>query len=96
MGLFSNIGESLRRISFSAKIDDEYFEQLEEQLILADVGAETSARLVSALRERAKKSRLTEASQLRPVLRELVEQLLRVAPGAAPTEHPRVILMIGV
>ena len=66
MGLFSAIGAGLRKISFSAAIDDEYFDELEEQLILADVGVQTAGQIVAALRERAKKERLTEAAQLRP------------------------------
>ena len=62
MGLFSNIGAGLKMISFSAKIDDEYFEELEEQLIMADVGVATSTLIVEKLRERARKERLSEAS----------------------------------
>ena len=98
MGLFSAIGAGLRKISFSAAIDDEYFDELEEQLILADVGVQTAGQIVAALRERAKKERLTEAAQLRPVIQEVVRELLAAPAQNAetPTEHPRVILMIGV
>jgi fused signal recognition particle receptor len=96
MALFSNIGAGLRRISFAAKIDEEYFEQLEEQLILADVGVQTASALTEGLRARAKKDRLTEASQLRPLLREAVRDLLDVRPPVEPTENPLVVLMIGV
>ena len=53
MGLFANIGAGLRALSFSAKIDDEYFEELEEQLIMADSGVATAELIVSKLRERA-------------------------------------------
>ena len=98
MGIFSAIGAGLRRISFSARIDDEYFDELEEQLIMADVGVETSVLIVERLRERAKRDRLSEAEQLRPVIQEVVRELL-AAPGeggAVPTENPRVLLMIGV
>ena len=72
MGLFSNIGAGLRMISFSAKIDEEYFEELEEQLIMADVGVATATLIVGKLRERAKKERLTEAAQLKPVIKQVV------------------------
>ena len=87
MGIFSAIGAGLRRISFSARIDDEYFDELEEQLIMADVGVETSVLIVERLRERAKRDRLSEAEQLRPVIQEVVRELL-AAPGeggAVPT-----------
>ena len=98
MGIFSAIGAGLRRISFSARIDDEYFDELEEQLIMADVGVETSTLIVERLRERAKRDRLSEAEQLRPVIQEVVRELLAASGegGAVPTENPRVLLMIGV
>lgn len=96
MGLFSNISAGLRKISFTARIDDEYFEELEEQLIMADVGVQTSELIVSKLRERAKKGRLTDAADLRPVIKTLVRELLDVKSEDKITESPRVILMIGV
>jgi len=96
MGLFSNIGAGLRALSFSAKIDDEYFEELEEQLIMADSGVATAELIVKTLRERAKKERLTEASQLRPVIKQVVEEILSVESTDAVTDSPRVLLMIGV
>ncbi len=96
MGLFSNIGAGLRALSFSAKIDDEYFEELEEQLIMADSGVATAELIVKKLRERAKKERLAEASQLRPVIKQVVEEILSVGSPDEVTDSPRVLLMIGV
>lgn len=96
MGIFSNLGAGLRAISFSAKIDDEYFEELEEQLIMADVGVQTSEMIVSRLRERAKKERLTEAGQLKPEIKKVVSEILSVESSESITGSPRVILMIGV
>ncbi|MEG2174298.1 MAG: signal recognition particle-docking protein FtsY [Oscillospiraceae bacterium] len=96
MGFFSNLGESLRKISFLAKIDDAYFEELEEQLIMADVGVETSAKIVSRLRERAQKEHLTEGTQLRPVIENVVADLLMSPPINAADNRPHVILMVGV
>lgn len=96
MGLFSNISAGLRKISFSARIDDEYFEELEEQLIMADVGVQTAEKIVSQLRDRAKKQRLTDAAELRPVIKEVVRDILDVQCPDAITDSPRVLLMIGV
>lgn len=96
MGLFSNISAGLRKISFSARIDDSYFEELEEQLIMADVGVQTSELIVSRLRERAKKERLTDAAALRPVIKEVVHDILNVPCPDSVTDSPRVLLMIGV
>ena len=94
MGLFSNISAGLRKISFSARIDDEYFEELEEQLIMADV--QTAELIVKKLRERAKKERLTDAAELRPVIKEVVREILNVQCPDNITDSPRVLLMIGV
>ena len=96
MGLFSSIGAGLRALSFSAKIDDDYFEELEEQLIMADSGVATAELIVKTLRERAKKERLTDAAQLRPVIKQVVEEILSVESPDAVTDSPRVLLMIGV
>lgn len=96
MGIFSNLGAGLRAISFSAKIDDEYFEELEEQLIMADVGVQTSEMIVARLRERAKKERFTEAAQLKPEIKNVVSEILSVESSESITDSPRVILMIGV
>ncbi|MFV0498093.1 MAG: signal recognition particle-docking protein FtsY [Candidatus Fimivivens sp.] len=96
MGLFSNISAGLRKISFTARIDDEYFEELEEQLIMSDVGVQTSEFIVSKLRERAKKERLIEAAALRPVIKEVVGEILDVRCPEDITDSPRVLLMIGV
>lgn len=96
MGLFSNIGAGLRALTFSAKIDDEYFEELEEQLIMADSGVATAELIVSKLRERAKKERLTDAAQLKPVIKDVVRDILSVECEDRITDSPRVLLMIGV
>ena len=91
MGLFSG----MFKFAFGAKIDDEAFDDLEEQLILADVGVETSTKLVETLRHEAKHRRLSAPEQLAPVLREEVEKLLAVG-REIPPQKPQVILMIGV
>jgi fused signal recognition particle receptor len=91
MGLFSG----LKKIAFGSAIDDEYFDELEEQLILADAGFDTATQLVSTLRQEARKRHLKNSADLVPVMREEVERMLDV--GQPVTEgHPHIILMIGV
>lgn len=91
MGLFSG----LKKIAFGSAIDDEYFDELEEQLILADAGFDTATKLVATLRQEAKKRRLKDSAELVPVMREEVEKMLDVGQPV-PQGHPHVILMIGV
>lgn len=58
------------------KIDDDFFEELEEILISADVGVNTVLELVDDLRSEAKKQRIEEAIQLKPLISEKLEGLL--------------------
>ena len=55
MGLFGGLFKKLGQIVSGQKIDDEFFDELEEQLILADMGVETAMELVENLRRDARK-----------------------------------------
>lgn len=59
-----------------AKIDEDMYEELEEALIRSDVGVNTSIELVEQLRKEVKQRKLTDASELKVVLQELIVQLL--------------------
>ena len=96
MGFFSKLTSGFKNFSFTAKVDDEYFDDLEEQLIMADVGSVTASELTEELRKEAKARRITDASDLKGVLEEIIERMLTVPPVNTPTDNPRVILMIGV
>ena len=96
MGFFSSIKSSLKNLTLGATVDDEYFEALEEQLILADVGASTAQKLTERLRERARREKITDADKLKPVLSALVAEMLSVESGVVPTKKPHVLLIIGV
>lgn len=85
-------------IAGRATVDDETWEELEEALILADVGVTTSTRLVEAVRERAKQEKVTDPAALEALLRDEVAALL--APGdrtlrRAPAD-PTVWMFVGV
>lgn len=80
-------------------LDDELQEEIEERLLLADVGVDTTQRIVDGLRKRAKKLRADDSEGLRNALREELLEILR--PAAIPLEipaakQPFVILMVGV
>jgi fused signal recognition particle receptor len=79
------------------KIDEELFEELEEALITADVGAETAFALVEALRKETRKRGLKEGHELQPVLAELItERLGQPSPLALNPAGLTVILVVGV
>lgn len=79
------------------KIDDELFEELEEALITADVGAETAFALVEDLRRESRKRGLKEGHELQPVLAELISG--RLGESTLLNYNPTgltVILVVGV
>ena len=94
---FGKIANIFKRSSFG----DEVWEELEELLVSADVGVETTSRLLSKVRERVKTDRLSEVSQIRRVLKEEMVSLLSVPQRANPTpeqsaQSPYIILVVGV
>ena len=78
------------------RISDEFFDELEESMILADMGVETSTSLVEALRKQIKEEKLKNRGEAREALIDLIAQ--RVAPeGPFPLEElAGVILIVGV
>jgi len=108
MGLFSRIGEGLKRTRSNimgrmeglfarSRFDDEFYEELEEILIAADVGVETSLELVKKLRTQVVDSRSREAEQVKAMLKGLILEVLGRETVSLSTGHnPTVILVLGV
>ncbi len=79
------------------KVDDDLYEELEEALIMSDIGADTSMYIISLLKERAKSRGITEAMELKGVLREIVEEILSAQDSKMHLDaSPAVIMVIGV
>ncbi|MGI2131418.1 signal recognition particle-docking protein FtsY [Shewanella baltica] len=94
-----NIGSGFIGLFRGKKIDDDLFEELEEQLLIADVGVETTTRLIKNLTEQASRKQLKDAEALYDLLREEMQKTLD--PVAIPlvpdnANGPFVILMVGV
>ncbi len=78
-------------------IDEELFEELEETLIMADMGVETSLYIIDELRKRAKAQGIKEAVALKGVLKEIIAELLSAQNSHIDTrKKPTVIMVIGV
>ncbi len=109
MGLFSKLKESLTKtrqgfvekienlVTGRKAIDEELYEELEEILIQADVGADTALDLVEDLRKLVKERKVGDPEQLKPLLQELIaglmgEETYPINRGGPPT----VILVVGV
>ncbi|MCC5855253.1 MAG: signal recognition particle-docking protein FtsY [Idiomarina sp.] len=96
----SSLGSGLSSLFLGKKIDDELFEDLETQLLLADVGVETTSRIIQQLTEHASRKDLQDAEALYDKLKEELAKVLTPVsqPLVIPTDHqgPFVILMVGV
>ena len=91
-GFWGSIANTLR----GSEIDDELYEELEEQLVLADTGAEVAAALVQALRERVRRDRLRTGGEALAALKAIVAEQLTPQTEMDLAGRPAVILVIGV
>lgn len=79
------------------KVDEDLLEELEEALIMSDIGIETSTRIIENLRQRIKKEKVEDAEQVKELLREEIEKILETTENSLKLEtKPSVILVIGV
>ncbi|MBQ2892967.1 MAG: signal recognition particle-docking protein FtsY [Oscillospiraceae bacterium] len=80
-----------------SEIDDDFYDELEESLILADLGVETSLKIVKELRARVRSNGLTKAEDARAELKQIMVDMLSVGSTELPlSTDPSVILVIGV
>ena len=108
MGFFDKIKQGLKKTSdavnhsldsvFAAfvKVDDDLLEELEEALILSDVGASTAAKIVAEVEKRAKLRKTTTADELRDLLREVLTDNMLDNQPLNTDGKPAVSLVIGV
>ena len=100
MGFFDKLKKGLEKtkISFGFnKVDEELLENLEEELIMADMGLETSEAIMTSLRNKIKKEKLTETDQVKQILKtELIEIFNENNSELDLKNKPAVILMVGV
>lgn len=108
MGLFAKIKAGLKktRESMSAsvtsmlhsftKIDEELFEQLEELLVMGDVGVATSERICSELRKQVKEQGVKDPAKIEDMLKKIIADMLRGGEELNLSTKPSVILVIGV
>ncbi len=109
MGFFDKLKQGLSKTkeSFNEKInnvfsnfrkvDEELLEELEEALIMSDVGVETSTKIIANLRDRVKKERIEDEEGVRNALRLEIQQILDEVDNSLKLEtKPSVILVVGV
>ncbi|HIY20343.1 MAG TPA: signal recognition particle-docking protein FtsY [Candidatus Flavonifractor merdigallinarum] len=92
----ANIGHSFDQL-FVGELDDDFYDELEEALILSDMGVEPSMKAVEELRRRAKSEKIKDAEEGRACLRTILTEFLEVGePSLQLDTRPSVVLFIGV
>ena len=92
----SMMGKIERLLHSFTKIDDELFEELEETLILCDIGVNTSVKICEELRDRVKQQGVTDPSLIKDMLKEVITDMLGEDTPLDMSTTPSVILVIGV
>ena len=108
MGIFSKIAaglrktrdsfiNSLKRITNSfTKIDEELFEELEEAMIMSDIGVETSEEICDRLRKKIKERGITDPNEIMELIQEVIGEIMGDDTGLDLSNTPAVIMVIGV
>ena len=108
MGFFSKIKEGLNKtrasisngvnsiINSFTKIDEELFEELEETLVMSDVGVVTAQEICDRLRKKIKDTGVTDPKEIKGMMKEIITEMLGEDEGLSLNTKPSVILVIGV
>lgn len=108
MGFFSKIKDGLKKtrnavvnqidgmLKSFTKIDEELFEELEELLVMGDVGVKTASKITEELRARVKKEGVTDPNEVHRLLEEITADMLRGGEELNLNTKPSIILVIGV
>ena len=108
MGFFSKISEGLKKtrdsisnavssmLSSFTKIDEDLFEELEEILVMSDIGTATSSKICGILRQRVKEEGIKDPVEIKSMLQDIIADMLNGDVGLKMTTKPSVIFVIGV
>ena len=108
MGFFEKIAEGIRKTRDSmmgkvnsllnsfTKIDEDFFEELEETLIMCDIGVQTSVDICSELRKKVKEKGITDPALIKGELKDIIAAMLGEDKKLDTSTSPSVVLVIGV
>ena len=109
MGFFGKLKHGLSKIKTSInekinnvfstfrKVDEDLLEELEEALIMSDVGMETSEKIISELRDKIKKEKIEDAEDVKKALKNIIKEILDSVDSSLNLETtPSIILVVGV
>ena len=91
------LSDSLGSVFQASEIDEDFYDELEESLVLADLGMDTAIRAVTKLRQRVNNTNIKTVEQAREALKDILVDVLNVGDTALNlSTNPSVILVIGV
>ena len=98
MGFFDKIAEGIKktRDSMMSKIDEDFFEELEETLIMCDIGVQTSVDICAELRKKVKEKGITDPMLIKDELKAIITEMLGEDKKLDLSTKPSVVLVIGV
>lgn len=106
MGIFGKIRDGLKKtrdnvsskvgdvIKSFGKIDEDFYEELEETLILCDIGVGATDKIIEALRQKVKQEKINDTSKVKELLVDIISDMLTFEDKEP--EYPTVMLMVGV
>ncbi|MBR2240591.1 MAG: signal recognition particle-docking protein FtsY [Clostridia bacterium] len=94
----TSINEKINNVfSTFRKVDEDLLEELEEALIMSDVGMETSEKIIAQLREKIKREKIEDSEEVKKALKEIIKEILDSVDSSLHLEtKPAVILIVGV
>ena len=89
-----NFKDKIDNLMYYGKLDDDFFEEAEENLILADLGMDTTMAIIDELQESIKKEKVSSSEEAVQMLKEILTE--KVAVESTPYEFPLILTMVGV
>lgn len=108
MGFFTRLKEGLSKtrsnitnridelVKYYSEIDDDFFDELEEALIMADVGIQTTEKIMTGIRQRVKNEKIGDVSKIKDLFKDKVISILDEGSERLAFPSPTVILVVGV
>ena len=96
MSFFKKFGEKLKGIFKTRKIDESFFEELEDTLIEGDLGAKVTDEIIESLRKEAKEKKLTEAQDLQEKMKEILSRYVKPYDLELDPKELTVWMILGV
>lgn len=93
-----NISDKMEQIlTFNKSIDDDLYEELEEVMIMSDIGAKTSSDIIESLRKKVREQKITDPMKVKDLLKDIIVEMMgEDIKSVMPQKTPAVLMVVGV